>query len=106
MHRRWKGTGIVVALMAMVMVACSVQPPSRITKENYDQLKFGMTLESVTEILGAPPYHSARLGVQQFTWTDGERHIHAKFIAGRAIYFSSKGLDEATQPAATGSAGH
>ena len=64
-----------------------------------------MTLETVMEILGAPPYHSKRFGVQQYTWVDGDRHIHAKFIADRAIYYSSKGLDEATQRAA-GSAGH
>ena len=108
MHRRWKGTVIVLALTAMVVLvaACSVEPPSRVTKENYDQLKLGMTLEAVMEILGAAPYHSKRLGVQQYTWADGERHIHAKFIAGRAIYYSSKGLDEAAQPAATGSTGH
>ncbi|MFH1985090.1 MAG: DUF3862 domain-containing protein [Pseudomonadota bacterium] len=102
MHRRFGKTAVVLALLAMVAMisACAVPAPSTVTKENYDKLEMGMTFDAVTEILGSTPHHSSRFGIQEYTWADGDRHIHAKFAGGRAIYYSCKGLEE-TAPEAT-----
>jgi len=96
MHRRTEKTHLLLALLAMVMMisACAVSAPSSVTRENYDKLELGMTFDAVTEILGTTPHHSVRFGIQEYTWVDGERHIHAKFAAGRAIYYSSRGLED------------
>lgn len=108
MRRRCEKTAVLIVVLAMAVMisACSMQPASTVTQENYDKLTMGMTLEAVTEILGLPPHHSKRFGVEEYTWTDGDRHIHAKFVAGRAIYYSSKGLEDTVQQSAVAKTGH
>lgn len=99
MQRRYgKMAVLVVALAMMAMIsACSTQSASTVSRANYDKLTMGMSFEAVTEILGPAQHHSKRFGVEEYTWVDGDRHIHAKFIAGRAIYYSSKGLEKTAQ---------
>ena len=93
MKERWFPVAMVVvtALIWFAASACSIQP-SKVTQENYDQLKMGMKLEQVLEIMGPPQQSYPKFGMKQFTWVDGERHIHAKFVAERAVYYSSKNL--------------
>jgi len=89
---------LVLAALA-VFSACSMKP-SKVTQENYDQLKIGMKLEQVVAIMGPPKHSSPKFGIEQFTWADGDRHIHAKFAAGRAVYYSCKNLNtQAAGPA-------
>ncbi len=52
----------------------------------------GMPYDAVVEILGVPDQNQPFMGIKQCTWVNGERHIHAKFVADRAVYYSSKGL--------------
>jgi len=85
-----------VLAVAICLAACAPQPGT-VTAENYEKLKFGMAYDAVVEILGKPYQTQPFMGVQQCTWVRGERHIHAKFIVGRAVYYSSKGL-QPTQP--------
>ena len=82
-------------LAAALLVTACLKPESRVTRENYDKLTLGMTAPAVMEILGEPTGQGSSFGVRYSTWVDGERHIHAKFIAGKAIYYSAKGLAEA-----------
>jgi hypothetical protein len=89
-----------ILLIVTLLGACAPQPGT-VTFENYEKLKFGMTYESVVDILGAPQQITPFMGIKQCTWVNGERHIHAKFIADRAVYYSSKGLrpkETASQP--------
>lgn len=89
-RRHFMSWGLVFASV-MLLTAC-FKPESTVTRENYDRLGLGMTYEAVKEILGAPGDDGAQFGVRHFTWIDGGRHIHAKFISNRAIYYSSRGL--------------
>ena len=82
---------IMVVLFVFALTACARQPGT-VTLERYDKLKLGMKYDAVVEILGEPHQIQPFMGIKQCTWVNGERHIHAKFIAGRAVYFSSKGL--------------
>ena len=93
-------------LLSLVLVAGCAMEPERVTKENYDKLDWFMTFESVVDILGEPDVESTRMGVRQYTWVEGNRHIHAKFIANRAVYYSSKGLEPVEGAAPKPAAGH
>ncbi len=84
---------------AALLAACAPQPGT-VTLENYEKLKFGMAYDAVIDILGEPYGAKPFMGVQQCTWVSGERHIHAKFIFSRAVYYSSKGLQPEPSPPA------
>ena len=85
---------LLILVGASLLAACAPQPGT-VTVENYEKLKFGMAYDAVIEILGEPYQVHPLMGIQQCTWVSGERHIHAKFIVGRAVYYSSKGLEPA-----------
>jgi hypothetical protein len=89
--------GIILLMLAGVILLTGCAPqPGTVTAENYAKLTFGMSYEAVVEILGKPQQVQPFMGIKQCTWVNGERHIHAKFIFGRAVYYSSKGLQAPT----------
>ncbi len=92
-------------LVAITLLAACAPQPGTVTVENYDKLKFGMAYDAVIEILGKPHQVHPFMGIKQCTWVSGERQIHAKFIVGRAVYYSSKGLQPAQSPPAHKPAG-
>lgn len=87
--------GIFMLILAgtVLVTGCAPQPGT-VTLENYEKLKFGMSFDAVVEILGKPQQVHPFMGIQQCTWANGERHIHAKFMFQRAVYYSSKGLQQ------------
>jgi hypothetical protein len=89
-------------LLGIALLGACAPQPGTVTYENYEKLTFGMAYEKVVDILGNPQRVEPFMGIKQCTWANGERHIHAKFIAGRAVYYSSKGL----RPPATPSRAH
>ena len=88
----------IVVLFVFALTACSLQPGT-VTLEQYDKLKLGMKYDAVVGILGKPHQIQPFMGIKQCTWVNGERHIHVKFIADRAVYYSSKGLREPARKA-------
>lgn len=91
----------IIAILGLVLTACAPKPGT-VTLEQYDKLKLGMKYDAVVEILGKPHQVQPFMGVKQCTWVNDERHIHAKFIAGRAVYYSSKGLKGPVGPPTSG----
>ncbi len=90
---------LILVILGFLLTACA-PAPNTVTRENYEKLKMGMTYDAVVGIMGEPFQVSTFMGVKQCTWANGERHIHAKFMASRAIYYSSKGLQKSQeQPA-------
>ena len=83
----------VLLVMTAVVVGCNLQP-DRVTRENYDKLKAFMSYEEACDILGEPLTEASRFGLKEHTWVENGRHIHIKFFANRAVYFSSKGLEQ------------
>ena len=84
---------------ATLLAACAPQAGT-VTYENYEKLTFGMSYDAVAGILGEPHRDQPFMGIKQCTWVNGDRHIHAKFLFGRAVYYSSKGLRASSpQPA-------
>ena len=83
---------IATILTVLAFLAGCALEPDRVTRENYDLLKLGMTFEAVTEIMGEPQHASTQLGAKEYTWVNGDKQIHAKFLFNSAVYYSSKGL--------------
>lgn len=75
------------AVLAIVLAACS-----KLTVENYDQLKVGMTYAEVRQLLGAPTQCDDVLTLRSCTWEDGERHVQVSFVGERVVLFNSSNL--------------
>ena len=90
--------GILLLIFAgtFLLAGCAPQPGT-VTLENYEKLTFGMSFDEVVKILGRPQQIHPFMGIRQCTWASGERHIHAKFMFNRAVYYSSKGLQQKPQ---------
>lgn len=80
---RWGG--IVVALA--LTIGCS-----KVTTENYDQIKMGMTYDEVIGLLGKADECDGAMGIKDCTWGDEDRHIRVDFAGDKVIMFSAKGL--------------
>lgn len=78
---------ILTAIFVLLLAACS-----KLTLENYDRLRSGMSYEKVKEILGAPSQCSEVLGVKSCTWGDDKRYIKANFVGNQVLLFSAEGL--------------
>jgi hypothetical protein len=102
--RKLMGIAVITLIGVSILAGCTLEP-DRLTRDNYDRLKTGMSFAEAVEILGQPATEATWLGLRQYTWVEKDRHIHIKFLAGHAIYFSSKNL-EAVQTERRRLAGH
>ena len=77
---------LLVGLLIVGLVGC---PGSKITKENFDQIKLGMTQEEVQRILG-PPTEASGLEIPVFSgtmskWARGDTVISVQFVNGKVV---------------------
>lgn len=79
---------IVVLLAALSLLgACS-----KLTQDNYNQVKAGMTYDEVTSILGAATHCDEAVGTKSCRWGDDAKNIKITFLADRATVFSNHGI--------------
>lgn len=79
---------IVVLLAVLTLLgACS-----KLTQDNYDQVKAGMTYDEVTRILGTATHCDEAVGTKSCLWGDDAKNIKITFLAGRATVFSNQGI--------------
>ena len=77
-----------VLLMPLVLVvACS-----KVTMENYDRLKVGMTFSEVKQMLGDPAKCDEVIGVRSCEWGEASRQIKINFVGDRLVLHSATGL--------------
>lgn len=76
-----------VAALALGIAACT-----KLTVENYDQIKVGMRYDEVKRLLGEPTKCSDLMTVRSCTWGDEARHVQVNFIADQVVLFSSANL--------------
>lgn len=74
-------------LAAAALIACS-----KLTPENYDRLRPGMSYLEVKSILGDPASCNDLLTVKGCTWGDGKRYINVNFVADQVVLFNSSNL--------------
>lgn len=73
--------------LLLVLLGCS-----KLTMENYNQIKPGMTYEDVTQLLGKPAECDDLMGVRNCRWGDETRSVQVSFVAGKVLLFSSSNL--------------
>jgi hypothetical protein len=75
-------------IAALLLVAAC----SKLTVENYDRLKAGLTFAEVKQLLGEPTRCDEAVGLRKCVWGDDARHITVSFAADRVVVFAGKGL--------------
>lgn len=76
-----------VAALALALAACT-----KLTVENYDRIKVGMSYDEVKRLLGEPARCSDLMTVRSCTWGNESRHVQVNFIADQVVLFSSSNL--------------
>ena len=74
-------------LLTFFTIACS-----KVTQENYEKIKMGMTYQEVVEILGKAQECDSAVGVTNCKWGNDEKYIKINFVADKVILLSAKGL--------------
>ncbi len=77
----------ILSLVMLTSIGCS-----KLTSENYDELRIGMAYEAVVDLLGKPDSCEGTVGFKNCTWGDQKRYINVKFGGNSVVYFSSKGI--------------
>ncbi|ATE59709.1 outer membrane protein assembly factor BamE domain-containing protein [Thauera sinica] len=80
-------TAAATLLATLLLLACS-----KLTPENYDKLRMGMSYAQVKAILGDPAGCSDLLTVKTCTWGDEKRYISVNFVADQVLLFNSSNL--------------
>jgi peroxiredoxin len=79
---------LILFAAVLSLTACT-----KLTQENYDALKMGMSQEEINKILGSPDNCTETLGTDSCIWgSEDGAHIKISFIADNAATFTSKGL--------------
>lgn len=73
--------------LLLLLAACS-----RLSVENYDRLRVGMSYSEVTDILGKPDTCSDAMLVRTCRWGTDARHASVNFVADKAVVYSAEGL--------------
>jgi len=83
-----KSRNLLIILNLLLVVSCS-----KLTLQNYDKLKTGMSYDEVVNIIGKPGHCKEKLGARQCQWgEDGTTQITTSFIAGSAVFYSHENL--------------
>lgn len=83
-----------IKAFVLCVVFMSLAGCSKLTKENYDALKLGMSLEEVSAIVGGPTNCSETLGTKSCIWgSEDGKNIKITFLADNASTFSNNGLE-------------
>lgn len=77
-----------LTLSSLFLAGCS-----KITPQNYNQLKTGMSYESVEKILGKSADCTEILKTLSCIWGDDQKYIRGTFVAGKLVLYSSEGLE-------------
>lgn len=77
----------VLGISVLLAVGCS-----KVTSENYDQLKIGMEYGEVVALLGKADECNSTMGIKKCKWGDDQRQIVVNFAGDKVVLFSEKGL--------------
>ena len=78
----------IILLTALTLLgACS-----KLTQDNYNQVKAGMSYEEVKAILGSATQCNEAVGTKSCQWGDEQKNIKITFLADRATVFSNQGI--------------
>ncbi len=78
---------LLITALVLLLSGCS-----KVTKENYDKIKSGMTYDEVVQILGKPEGCSETLGISNCEWKDNDAMISITFISNQVTIAVAEGL--------------
>jgi len=78
---------LLVMLCLALMAGCS-----KVTRENYDQIKMGMAMDEVITLIGEPDSCSGALGAKKCVWGDETQNITIAFVGDHVTLPSMQGL--------------
>jgi hypothetical protein len=81
--------GVRYALIAALALGAGC---SKLTLENYDRIKIGMSYAEVKQILGEPAKCDEVVGVRNCIWGDDARQVTVSLAADRVMVHTAKGL--------------
>ena len=77
----------IMIFVSLIIFACS-----KVTQENYEKIKLGMSYEEVIDILGKAQECDSSIGMTNCRWESNGKYIKIQFIADKVVLFSAKGL--------------
>jgi len=80
--------GFCVAMAMALLSACG----DKLSLENYNRIKVGLSYEEVRQIVGDPAHCDETLGVRSCLWGDASRGIRVSFAADKAVLMSAENL--------------
>ena len=78
---------LIIATLILLLNGCN-----KVTKENYDKIKSGMTYDEVVEFLGKPEGCSETLGISNCEWKNDDAKIAITFISNQVTIAVADGL--------------
>ncbi len=82
----------VIRALLPVLLFALLAGCSKVTVENYNKLKTGMSYGEVEAILGKPERCSDVLTVRSCRWGDDRRFIQVNFVADTVVLFNSDNI--------------
>ncbi len=86
MKKRWIITVLLIVVLFFTM-GCS-----RLTMDNYNKIKSGMTYDEVVKILGKPDKCDDVIGMRKCVWGDEKKSITVSFVGDKALLFTANNI--------------
>ncbi|PPA30121.1 DUF3862 domain-containing protein [Aeromonas jandaei] len=80
-------------LVTGILIALALTGCSKLNRDNYDKLKMGMSYAEASAILGKAKRCDDALGTTSCIWGSDGKNIKIRFIADKATFFSSEGIN-------------
>lgn len=78
--------------LALSVLILSLAACSKLSDDNYKQIKIGMNKEEVESILGSPDECDGAFSFEACTWGNEDRHITVGYAGDKVLSKSKKGL--------------
>lgn len=78
--------------LALIALATLLLGCSKLTLENYQQIRIGMSYDEVVALIGKPARCDDLMGLRSCTWGDASGGAQVSFAGGKVILFSSTNL--------------
>ena len=79
---------LIGGMIALLLTGCS-----KLNRENYEKLKVGISYAEASAILGKAERCDDALGTTGCIWGGEDKNIKIRFIADKATFFSSEGIN-------------
>ena len=76
----------------LVLILFTAAGCGRLTMDNYNKIRGGMTYNEVTSILGSPDKCNDIIGMRSCVWGDEKKSITVSFVGDKVLLFSASNI--------------